>query len=115
MKRVLAIVDLVIRIGSVIVLAILALPALLLVCVMGADTRMVNAVAFSACVFVVGTLVFLALGGLWLKPECVERLIPGPPLLGKAIARIPAYVIAAVGMFVLLRQVWRVAVPAVFE
>lgn len=44
-------------------------------------------------------------------PQRVEKFVPGPPLVGKALVRIPTYPVGTAGFLLLLRQVWQVAIP----
>ena len=78
---------------------------------MGTDSGTPEAFAVSSAVFLAGTLLFVAIGFLAIRPDRVEKLIPGPSVVGKVLVRIPTYPVGTAGMFLLVRQIWQVGIP----
>jgi hypothetical protein len=103
--------DLAIRYGAVVVISTLGFALLLLVCIMGTDNGTATAFYWSAAIFVFGCGMLAATVLLAIVPQLAECWIPGPALLGKILVRIPVYPVGTAGMFLLIRQIWQVAIP----
>jgi hypothetical protein len=103
-------IDLALRITSIVVVLTLGLAMLLLVSIMATDMGTGNAIATAATLFVVGCGLLGGVVLLAVVPDRVARLIPGPPLV-MVLVRVPTYLCGTVGLFLLLRQIWQVAVP----
>lgn len=111
MKSVLSKIDFAIRIAAAVVVATLGTAMLLLAVVMATDEGTTWALVGSVVIFVIGCCVLAVFVFLAVTPERAEKFIPGPPVLGKILVRIPTYPCGTVGLYLLLSQIWHVAIP----
>jgi hypothetical protein len=79
---------------------------LVLACAMGTDSGTLEALAISAIIFVLGCCVLAVVVFLAFRPDKVARFIPGPPIVGIVLVRVPTYLCGTAGLFLLLRQIW---------
>ena len=111
MARTFQILDLIIRVGAVIAVSTLGLAMLLLVSIMATDSGRPSDMATAAAIFVGGCCIIGLVIVTALVPEKVGRFIPGPSMVGKVLVRIPTYPFGTAGMFLVVRQIWQVAIP----
>lgn len=111
MPRILHAIDWIIRISAVIVILTLGLAMLLLVSIMATDSGTTQAMAAGLAIFVSGTAIFALIVFTALFPCWFAKRLPGPVNVGHVLVRIPGYVVGTVGMGLLIRQVWQVAIP----
>jgi hypothetical protein len=107
----LSIIDIVIRIAAVVVISTLGMAMLMLGCVMGTDSGTSKSFLISAGVFLVGCAVFALIVLLAVCPALGERCVPGPPLIGAILVRVPIYLCGTAGSYLLLRQIRLVTIP----
>jgi hypothetical protein len=104
--RVLRAVDWAIRFLAVVVILMFGLPILLFLSAMATDTGTTEALVAAFAISIGGLMIFALLALMSIFPGWFAKHIHGPRVLGTVLVRVPVYIAAAVGLALLLYQVW---------